>query len=93
MKFDEIKALESALLEQGAEADAFLKEQIEEEPILNVIRTFYVRLLANVICIWLSFFFLVLANVITLTRDSGSPYLTTQDGITINISKHEVQSK
>jgi hypothetical protein len=88
MKFDEIKAHEKELIRMGEESEAYLKQMPNDDDYLYFRKLFYQRLVRTVSFCLLSIFFIVLANVITITRPLGSPYLTTQDGLIIKINDY-----
>lgn len=89
MKFDEIGTYEKEILRLGEESDVYLRQQPVGEDHLNERSLFYSRLIKTIVFFWLSIFFVVLANAITLTRPLGEPYLTTQDGLIIKINDYK----
>lgn len=93
MKFDEIQFNKDKFKQIGDESEDFLNQLSEESDFIENRKSFYVNLVRCGFFVGISLFFLLLSNVITLTREVGEPYLTTQDGTIIKIKDYEVRKR
>lgn len=93
MKIEDVELNRERLEKMGQEGDDFLKSLKEEDDFLENRKAFYSRLFWSGLFTGGSIFLLVIANIITLTREVGEPYITTQDGQIIKIKAYEVQKK
>jgi hypothetical protein len=89
MKFEEINAHQKELIAIGEASEAYLKGIEGESDFLQNRSLFYSRLIRTISFFILSIFFVVLSNLITITRPLGKPYLTTQSGEIIKINEYK----
>lgn len=93
MDIEDIQLNKEQILKVGEEGSEYLDSLVQEAGFIENRQSFYTSLVRFAICIGVSIVFLIVANLITLTKPVGEPYLTTQDGSTIKIREYEVRKR
>jgi len=93
MKFEDILGAREEIIALGEEGSKYLSEMNEPDDYLKNRKVFYGRLVATVALFFASIVFVVVANVITITRPVGEPYITTQTGHNIKIKNYTVEPR
>lgn len=93
MKFDDILGSRDEIIALGEEGSKYLSGIKDSDDYLKNRKAYYGRLVTTVGLFFASIVFVVVANVITLTRPVGEPYITTQTGHNIKIKNYTVEPR